>query len=908
MTLRLWTPQQRLQRLVDLYGPGEGLAKLVGDAAPAGGLPEWLIGDAGKAEMVVDHLLNVESLHLPWELAPFWKDDEHDEHWPLVGSSGESRLEPGDSGGAARHGPGPHGGTSHGQGGADAWLGVPDVGVSAGSAQGGVPAYAAAAAQPAATSAASKEATAYIEKAQAAPLAVIWSELVTRGKGTAWLPWYRSYFMPTFGAPALLEGVFKQAEFDHAGTMSLLAEQGRVANAFAATVAIAIATLESVDFNAVHAAPTKGYPSQWTCPNPSVAQWKSPLHSDHRFWDEFDEPPAKEPKRFIYFGLSTVEAARVWGRRVAINLWCDVHEMWPSRLDDMSLAHKRMLLGWDPNDPKAADPSLCWRFGDADVVGRGYSAVRPSTPFGEVEFGSDLRPLYWSNGKGPVKSKSHPDGGPCVVPYSNWSMNPYLAWKVVWMEIRPLISSGKHAAAVVTAWLRRRGFGHRSGLMSRTTQAAATKAGYPGPVPADAQPKYVSLRGSFEDGSIHDEPGMIYSDPESKGFWDARSRGTGRTGEVLDASFGGCHMSAALVQELLRAMAVPAQLSDCAFPSRQGTGNELAIASSPTGDLQALGFKALSKKPGSTQQIARDEPAVHHHASLVVWQCGQAWATFHNDTLLSWVGWRFADPVQPWLPLAEWLLFDATALQGPKTEMPKWARRLWAAHEAAISRSAIHGMSKRLEETVAADKAFDTKMLSQLGSQSVPPFATERAAWFRSLKRSLQAQRGKGTQDPLWVKEPATNAHAMRNALLKLESLMNKQAHGSAAWHEHKSMVEVIQAIADGPGDIANIATAPLSTPKRQKLRDAVAACMGCDTAALYGAVQPIPWLIQQGAAWQVGDLRKSNHCCDNHRWGQLPVNWWNELTAAGPQWLVDDEATLESFALVIWQVGDLLP
>lgn len=890
MSSRTWTARERLQRLVELFGPGAGLAKLI-DEAPGGiQLATWLQDDDAKAAMVVEHLLGADKLHLRWSFAPFWQDKTLDDKWPFVGAPPPSRLAPGDAGAATPGGNGPRAGPI-------SWPSQtrqsksPQVGAAPSQFGPGAqpPVIAGVATGPVGAAFGTGAPSAF---APPTPLQAMWSELNKRGKGTAWLPWYRTYFTGVLGAAPLLFGVFRQEEIAHAGTMPLLAEGGVIANAFAAALAIGIAALESVDFNTVHAAPTKGYPSQWTSPNPPKSSWVSPLHKDNRFWDEFDLPPADQPNRFINFGLSTVEASRVWARRVAINLWCDVHQMWPSRLADLTLQHKRLLLGWDPLDPDAADPKLCWRFGAADTSGRGYSAMRPDTPAGAVRFGSDLRPLFWTDGEGPVQSKSHPDGGPCVVPYSLWSMNPYLAWKVAWTEVRPLSMSGHHPAALVTHWLRRRGFGHRSGLLSRADTTGGSKKYFVKPVqplPTAGRRMYIALMSEF----AYDSWDKALN-PASGLFWQARSDSTGRTAEVLDANFGGCHMSAALMQEILRAMGVPATLSDCSFPGRSTEGAKVETTSGiATGGLEARGINC--------DALTKARAGMHGHASLVVWSGNSAHATFHNDTVLSWVGWRFSSPEIPWLPLAEWILLTATVpFDEAPEKLPAWSASLWAAHETAITKSAIHGMAKNLQSVTSLDAAHDQAMVAQVGKADIPPFATERAAWLRSLQRSILAARGAGVQDALYTPLAQTNATLMRNLLLDRESEI---ADSSVTRDKNLSLAKLMAFITGGPSGIDALVANPPTDPVRTILRDAAALLLGCDTAVLSKlgpSAQAIPWWVDQASPWQRGDLNARNHCCDNYRWGQLPVNWYDELAPGGPRWLVDDPEILISFASVM--------
>ncbi len=864
--IRTWSPRQRLRRLLDLYGPAKALQLLIGSHAGPAGLPSWLAADATNAAIVVDHLLGAKELHLDWRFAPFWQDEQLDDNWPFVGA--------------------------------------PTPAKSPNFAEGNPFTSPAALAPPLLPPAPTPP------SANATPPALsvtsrLWAELQRHAEGAPWLWAYKAYFFATGGAPALLEGVIHAHELDNAGSMALLAERGRVVNTFAATLAIGIAHLEKVRMSTHLKAPS-GYPSQWQSPRPAAVRWVSPLHGDQRFWDEFDAPPAGDPKRFVQYGLSRVEASRLWARRVALSLWADRHEMWPSRLAKLTLAQRRRLLGWDPADPRAADPHRCWLASSSDpgVSGWGYNMVRPNDAATGDVFGFDLRALYWHDGAGsPVQHRPHPDGGPCVVPYAVWSMNPYLAWQVAWHEVRPLQAAHATSGPLMAAWLRRRGFSHRSGLLARPEagKPKGIESKFSIPSPSGSASWCVALNNGFGEGVF--DPGAKELD-----WWASSAAYTGSLAEVLDANFCGCHGSASLCGAVLAAMNVPALLSDAGFLQR--TGGALSV---PGLGLPAPGWpRAAAFRAASIGWIGAGR---YSHASLVIDEAAGRFATFHNDTLVGWSAWRFADPSLPWIPLAEWLL--CTALSGTMPQQPwelsadvdapgAWLQRLWAAHEARTARSAVTGMATDLSTWAQLDAAYDATMAkSGLG---VPPLATRRGAYISSLHRTVMALRGRGPQDPQYNIAPQAYSEELRNALLGEETKIPAHA---ASHHGQLAMAAVVALLSGGPSGILPwISGGPESA---LLLRRACACAMGSDNgnamfasgeeAAALGTSaskypEMIPWQIEATGVYQSGDPRLPNRIDVTARWGDLPLNWWTPHIEGGATLLTDDP---EVVAMMSW-------
>lgn len=863
--IRTWTPKQRLQRLRGLFGPAKALATFVGDAAGPGGLPTWLATDPTNAAAVVEHFLNAEKLHFDWRFAPFWQDEQHDENWPFVGGRVTTSLPKRSL---------PKSAPFAGFGGFDEFEGLPEVAPTP---------------QPASSLPAGA-----VEPDAVSVTSLLWTELARRGKGTAWLWAYRPYFFAEFGKPALLEGVIQPDELEHAGEVTLLAEDGRKANAFAATLAIAIQHLESTPME-VHTAPPVGYPSQWIDSLPEAANWISPLHGDQRFWDEFDAPPVDQrgqpdsagSKRFVLYGLSSVEASRVWARRVAISLWADRQQMWPTRLAVLSVAQRRRLLGWDPLDPRAADPNRCWA--TKEVKSQGYGSVRPGDALTADVFGFDFRALYWTDGSGaPVQHRPHPDGGPCVLPYSVWATNAYLAWRVAWHEARPLQTAYAHSGAHIAAWLRRRGFSHRSGLLARPeAMSSAMVEEMPMTAPPGAASWCLAMNNSFG-------PGM--DDPGDSEWWPAVAAYTGSLAEVLDANFGGCHMTAVVCKEILAAMNVPAVLSDAGFAGRSFGAHDVAGLGLPApGWPRAAAFSASSIGWTSARKFG--------HASLLIDASTGRYATYHNDTLVGWSGWRFADPALPWIPVAEWLML--TALSGP---MPKssgnppqevWTQRLWAAHEARTSRSAILTMAAELQTTLGLDAAYDAAMAAT--GLRIPPFATRRGAYATTLRRTAMARRGEGAQDPLHVSSPSTAAGTIRNLLLNRESWMPQT---SAAHFSQVSMPDVVAFVTGGVAGVVSVANAGVGDPVGLFLWRACACMMGCDNAV---AQQPgtkghtaIPYHVEEVESFQRGDPTLSNRIDVTYRWGDLPVNWMVPDSDQPAKALTEDKEVVAAMAWIL--------
>ncbi|MCB9739803.1 MAG: hypothetical protein H6747_11085 [Deltaproteobacteria bacterium] len=877
--IRSWTPKQRLQRLRDLFGPAEALATFVGDAAGPGGLPSWLATDPTNAAAVVEHFLNAEKLHFDWRFAPFWQDEQHDENWPFVGGRVATSLPKRSLPKSAPFG---------GFGGFDEFEGLPEVAPTP---------------QPASSLPAGA-----VEPDAVSVTSLLWTELARRGKGTAWLWAYRPYFFAEVGKPALLEGVIKPDELEHAGEMTLLAEGGRKANAFAATLAIAIQHLESTPME-VHTAPPVGYPSQWIDPLPSTANWISPLHGDQRFWDEFDAPPVDQrgqpdwagSKRFVLYGLSSVEASRVWARRVAISLWVDRQQMWPTRLAMLSVAQRRRLLGWDPLDPRAADPNRCWA--TTAAAGPGYGCVRPGDALTADVFGFDFRALYWTDGSGaPVQHRPHPDGGPCVLPYSVWATNAYLAWRVAWHEIRPWQAAASSPGTWVSAWLHRRGFSHRFGLLARPMAAEfgpSAEGPHAVPSPRDARSWCVAMNNSF--GAKIVDPGL----PNSE-WWNANAAFTGSLPEVLDANFGGCHMSAVVCKEILAAMNAPAVLSDAGYASRLGAAGE-----APGVNLPAKGWpRAAAFGPNACRWADTNRFA---HASLVVDGSTGRYVTFHNDRLVGWSGWRFCNAALPWTPMPEWMLLSACRAIFPGQPLPDnvttWTQLLWSKYEAETSRSAILAMAAEISTVVAADAAYDAAM--EATKLPVPPFATRRGAYVASLVRSVNAKRGEGAQDALHVVAPQSYAQQMTNRLLGRES---KISHASATHHSQLPLPALVKWYTGGPKGVlptieANSGEAMLA------LRRACACCLGADSGSAqliaekllvnYESPPPnwnnhaiIPWQLETAGHHQTGDPLIENRADVTANWGDLPLNWIEPSPDASAAPLSDDA---EIVAAVSW-------
>ncbi|MCB9739802.1 MAG: hypothetical protein H6747_11080 [Deltaproteobacteria bacterium] len=608
------TAKQRLQKLVALYGAREGLRRLLAEdgvataGAAAGStkpllgkaleLPSWITPE--RAAAIVQHFLHGQLL-LPWHLAPFWQDRWVAEEWPMVGAPAASGWEQGEMPAAQPF-----------EASEPAFPQFEDLGTLPGVAPPPV--------------------------LPTAPPA-LWTTLVELYGDNVWL-WtkYRKYFLPVAGAQPLLAGVLLAHEVDQ-GPVSLELEIVQTAaqvspkalvevDCFAYTLAVAIGTLESVDFATGHNVMPKGYPSQWQAPEPPPTLWASPLHGDQRFWHEFDEPPVGDRRRYVRQGLTRLEAVRVWARRVAICLWGDANGhwgRWPWRLEVATQAELRLLLAWDPRDWRIQNPSTSYP----------TAAIQDQYPFWDLKSIAtttdtdepllcECSQLFW-----PLKTQGRDVGW---IPIGFWDTNPYLAWQLTrhsstfaWQQSSDVQTHSLRAAAAATGILRSSGFCHGSGNLK--------------PSEARIAPRYRAFGNDYHDLNM---------------------------AELMNFNNSGCQANGPLLCALLRAMSMPNRLSQGVYPK----------APQPT--VHVIGSQSVGLAVMAPATISDDG---YGHKAVLVQFCDRAYYVSHADDALSWLGLRFTEPHKAWLALEEYMLLLATR-----------DGTVWFSHRAALTKEAcIHG-------------------------------------------------------------------------------------------------------------------------------------------------------------------------------------------------------------------------
>ena len=483
-----------------------------------------------------------------------------------------------------------------------------------------------------------------------------------------------------------------------------------------------------------------------------------------------------------------------------------------------------------------------------------------------------------------------------MVPYAVWVTNFYLAWRAAWCEVRQLQSAHVHHGALITAWLRRRGFSHRSGLLARPAAATSSvEKEVPMTPPPGARSWCVAMNNSFR---------SLKTDPSDADWWVTNAAYTGSLAEVLDANFGGCHTSASVCSAVLAAMNVPAVLSDGGFAQR-------AFGAT---DVGGSGFEELGWPQAtmfSAKAIGRVPATRFGHASLFIDTLAGQYATYHNDTLVGWSAWRFADPVLPWIPVAEWMVFaallDMIPLQALGESSELWNQRLWAAHEGRTARSAVMGMVAELptwlDEDAACDAAFAATGLD------TPPLATRRASYGAALRRTVMAQRGLGNQDPHHTAAPQTFAEAIRNVALKRESFMPSS---SAAHFSHLPMAGVVAFLTGGPAGVLPLVEADKSGLVPMLIRRACACTMGCDNGVAQGpgpkGIFEIPYHIEPVDSFQAGDPEVLNRTNVTPRWGDLPLNWLVPHPEQPPAPLTDDDEVIAAMCWILLTLNGWTP
>jgi hypothetical protein len=405
------------------------------------------------------------------------------------------------------------------------------------------------------------------------------------------------------------------------------------------------------------------------------------------------------------------------------------------------------------------------------------------------------------------------------------------------------------------------------------------------------------------------DPGL----PNSE-WWNANAAFTGSLAEVLDANFGGCHMSAVVAKEILAAMNAPAVLSDAGFAARLGAAGE-----APGLKLPAKGWpRAAAFGPDACRWADTDR---FDHASLVVDGSTERYVTLHNDRLVGWSGWRFCSAALPWTPLPEWMMLSACRANFPSKptidSTASWTQLLWSKYEAETSRSAILAMSAEFSTVAAADAAYDAAM--EATKLPVPPFATRRGAYAASLLRSVNAKRGEGTQDSLHVVAPQSYAQQMTNSLLSRESEIS---HASATHYSQLPLPALVKWHTGGPKGVLPTIEAN-ADEGMLALRRACACCLGADSGAAqhipdqqlasyesppHGSddLSIIPWQFEEGDQYQTGDPLAFNRADVTVNWGDLPLNWIEPSPVASAVPLSDDAEIIAAISWLLLALDEL--
>ena len=700
------TAKQRLHKLVGLFGAHEGLRRLLaldgvvvpgaaaGSGKPATGkpleLPSWITEE--RAAAIVQHFLHGELL-LPWHLAPFWQDQWVAEEWPMVGAPA-----------------------------APGW------------AQAKPPVPQAFETSPSAF--APSDPADEIAKATQVPVLpplppALWQTLVELYGDNVWL-WakYRKYFLSVAGKQPLLAGVLLAHEVDQ-GTISVQLEVAQSAaqvspkvevevDCFAYTLAVAIGTLESLDFATSHNVMPKGYPSQWQAPEPPPTVWASPLHGDQRFWHEFDEPPVGDRMRYVRQGLTRQEAVRVWARRVAICLWGDANGhwgRWPWRLESTSLTMRRRLLGWDPKDPRLLSDATNPQPQQESVARYGLQNTATSGPgFGGPTgsydaFGQAMWPDTTFSRSGNRTWSGRYLG------YAVWDTNPYMAWAFSWHTSpsefgNDAVQSTKaDNITVAVRWMttvfQSMGMWHGEGWLE--AKPSLSRAHLPKYAGKSTQPKY-SAR-------------LVPSNARVCSL-----------AEVLDLNMGGCHTNGIVALSLLRAQCVPAAPS---YDSFFGYGRATAADSVP-------GTKSEARfVPGTTLKADSDQ-AITGHLSLLAGFNKQQQFLQHTDRMLADRLGAFADPRRVWVPFEEHMLCLAAL---SNKAVPKLSVQIvLASHESLRTRQAIANAGKHWVTRRSKAELYD-----KTRSGNVAPFAMPRLGWYLAAERTLATDTIRGLKDGPWT-------------------------------------------------------------------------------------------------------------------------------------------------------------